>query len=46
MRDHVRRNTHTYRHAAARDMKNEGVSREAIAERLGHRSERSQSVYG
>lgn len=37
---------YTYRHAAARDMKNEGVPREEIAERLGHRSERSQSVYG
>lgn len=37
---------YTYRHSAARDMKNEGISREAIAERLGHRSERSQSVYG
>ncbi|EKS9884144.1 site-specific integrase [Burkholderia pyrrocinia] len=37
---------YTYRHAAAREMKNEGASREEIAERLGHRSERSQSVYG
>jgi integrase len=37
---------YTYRHAAARDMKNEGVSREEIAERLGHRSARSQAVYG
>ncbi|MFL9864161.1 site-specific integrase [Paraburkholderia fungorum] len=37
---------YTYRHAAAREMKNEGASREEIAERLGHRSECSQSVYG
>jgi integrase len=37
---------YTYRHAAARDMKTEGVPREEIAERMGHRSDRSQSVYG
>lgn len=37
---------YTYRHAAAREMKNDGTSREEIAQRLGHRSERSQSVYG
>ena len=37
---------YTYRHAAARDLKNEGASREEIAERMGHRSDRSQSVYG
>ncbi|MFM0301070.1 site-specific integrase [Paraburkholderia sediminicola] len=37
---------YTYRHAFARDLKNDGVSREEIAERMGHRSDRSQSVYG
>lgn len=37
---------YTYRHAAARDLKNNGIERQEIAARLGHRSERSQSVYG
>lgn len=37
---------YTYRHAEARELKNDGLGREEIANRLGHRSERSQSVYG
>lgn len=37
---------YTFRHAEARDLKNSDVPREEIASRLGHRSERSQSVYG
>lgn len=37
---------YTFRHAEARDLKNSDVPREEIANRLGHRSERSQSVYG
>ncbi|WP_353851331.1 site-specific integrase [Aquitalea sp.] len=38
--------SYTYRHAAARELKTAGASRVEIADRLGHRSERSQSVYG
>ncbi|WP_080431957.1 tyrosine-type recombinase/integrase [Burkholderia ubonensis] len=38
--------TYTYRHAAARELKTAGASRAEIADRLGHRSERSQAVYG
>ena len=37
---------YTYRHSEARDLKNSEISKEEIANRLGHRSERSQSVYG
>lgn len=37
---------YTYRHAAARELKDGGMSRDEIATRLGHRSERSQTVYG
>jgi integrase len=37
---------YTYRHAEARELKNAEISKEEIANRLGHRSERSQSVYG
>lgn len=37
---------YSYRHAEARELKKAGVDRENIAQRLGHRSERSQSVYG
>ncbi|PQV45824.1 site-specific integrase [Paraburkholderia sp. BL21I4N1] len=37
---------YTYRHASARDLKSAGTPRGEIAERLGHRSDRSQSVYG
>lgn len=37
---------YTYRHAAARDLKTAGVERLEIANRLGHRSDQSQSVYG
>lgn len=37
---------YSFRHAEARDLKTEGVGREEIARRLGHRSDRSQSVYG
>lgn len=37
---------YTYRHATARDLKSAGLDRAEIAERLGHRSNRSQSVYG
>ncbi|WP_080407091.1 tyrosine-type recombinase/integrase [Burkholderia ubonensis] len=37
---------YTYRHAAARELKAARASRAEIADRLGHRSERSQSVYG
>jgi integrase len=37
---------YTYRHAAARDLKATGVERSEIANRLGHRSNHSQSVYG
>lgn len=37
---------YTYRHAEARDLKQAGTDRDEIAARLGHRSERSQSVYG
>lgn len=38
--------SYTYRHAEARELKNSGESKEEIANRLGHRSGRSQSVYG
>lgn len=38
--------TYTYRHAIARELKDSGLNRTEIAERLGHRSKRSQSVYG
>lgn len=37
---------YSFRHAEARDLKNDGAAQEEIANRLGHRSERSQSVYG
>jgi integrase len=37
---------YTYRHATARDLRAEGLPRAEIAERLGHRSDRSQSTYG
>lgn len=37
---------YTYRHAAARELKTAGANRAEIADRLGHRSEQSQSVYG
>lgn len=38
--------SYTYRHAEARDLRQASIDREEIAQRLGHRSERSQSVYG
>jgi integrase len=38
--------SYTYRHAEARELKNSGLGKEEIANRLGHGSERSQSVYG
>ena len=37
---------YSFRHAEARELKESGADREEIASRLGHRSERSQSVYG
>lgn len=37
---------YSYRHAEARHLKNSGTDRGEIANRLGHRSDRSQSVYG
>lgn len=37
---------YTFRHAEARELKNSGQDKEEIANRLGHRSARSQSVYG
>jgi integrase len=43
---HSNASAYTYRHQAARDLKSSGMPREEIAERLGHRSDRSQSVYG
>ena len=43
---HSHVSAYTYRHQAARDLKSSGTPREEIAERLGHRSDRSQSVYG
>lgn len=38
--------SYTFRHSEARELRNSGESREEIANRLGHRSERSQSTYG
>jgi integrase len=38
--------SYSYRHAEARELKNSDISKDEIANRLGHRSERSQSVYG
>ena len=37
---------YSYRHAQARELKQAGTERDEIARCLGHRSERSQSVYG
>ncbi|HJW24579.1 MAG TPA: hypothetical protein VJ576_06745 [Rhodocyclaceae bacterium] len=37
---------YTYRHAEARRLKAANIDRPEIAQRLGHRSDRSQSVYG
>ena len=38
--------SYSFRHAKARELKESGMEREEIAQRLGHRSDRSQSVYG
>lgn len=38
--------SYTFRHAEARELKQSGLEKSEIAARLGHRSERSQSVYG
>jgi len=38
--------SYTYRHAQARELKQTGTDPEEIARYLGHRSDRSQSVYG
>lgn len=43
---HSQASAYSFRHQAARDLRQSGASREDIAARLGHRSERSQSVYG
>jgi len=43
---HSEVSAYSYRHQAARDLKSSGTPSEEIAERLGHRSDRSQSVYG
>jgi integrase len=37
---------YSFRHAQARELKQAGTDRDEIARCLGHRSERSQSVYG
>lgn len=37
---------YSFRHAKARELKAAGEGREEIANRLGHRSDRSQSAYG
>lgn len=38
--------SYSYRHSAARELKDNGLEKEEIADRLGHRSPHSQSVYG
>lgn len=43
---HAQASAYSFRHQAARDLRLIGANREELAARLGHRSERSQSVYG
>lgn len=43
---HEQASAYSFRHAEARTLKESGAGRNEIARRLGHRSDRSQSVYG
>ncbi len=43
---HGEATAYSFRHAEARELRQEGADRQEIANRLGHRSERSQAVYG